>query len=309
MKAAKRTLPPENPPVGLRRFGSSEQQVCNVCVVKALLAQAPRPVPAQEGGEHDTADGDGGDRQGEQVDVGVHSNLGTLRHLLDVREHDDVERCNEDEAADDGHPAEGLHRRVHSLDVGLGVGRAELVDSGNRLHRHGVGDDILNNVADGGEKRAQDEPGLGAHQPCHEGRVGDQAVHDGHAEGDERGAEIDEQVLPAPEEIDEMAKRHLERPRQSGPERQSGEEGRGQPEMLLDEERADDRRKPRHAGRQIDHQGWQEGPAPLPGEIDKCCLQPNLKRLTQWGARRPRSQGFAGGRHRVRPLCIATRTP
>jgi hypothetical protein len=40
-------------------------------------------------------------------------------------------------------------------------------------------------------------------------------LKDGDADRDEGGAEIDEQVLPAPEEIDEMAEWHLERPRLS----------------------------------------------------------------------------------------------
>ena len=289
----------EDPPVGLGGFDLCEQQALDMRVVEALPAQACRPAPTQKDGEDDAPDGDGGDHQRKQIDLAVHGNLGGLRHLLDVREHDDVDGRNEDEATDDGDPTQGLHRRMHRLDVSLGAGGAALVDRGNSLHRHGVGDDVLNDIADGGEKRAQDEPALGAYQPGHEGCVGDQAIHDGDADRDEGGAEIDEQVLPAPEEIDEMAERHLERPWQPDPERQAGEEGSGEPELLLNEERANDCRKPRHAGRQIDHQGWQEGPAPLPRNVDKCRLQPSLERHTQWGAHRFRSQGFAGGGHRV----------
>jgi hypothetical protein len=47
----------------------------------------------------------------------------------------------------------------------------------------------------------------------------------------------------------------------------------------------------------------------LPRDVDKCRLQPSLKRLTPWAARRFRSQGFAGRRHRVSLLCIGASAP
>ena len=55
-------------------------------------------------------------------------------------------------------------------------------------------------------------------------RSADQSDHDEQARRDQRRAETDEQRLPAPDEVDQVADRHLQRPRNAGPEAERGEE-------------------------------------------------------------------------------------
>src|SRR6185295_19377433 len=81
-----------------------------------------------------------------------------------------------------------------------------------------------------------------------------EADHDQEARRDHGGAEPHEHRLPAPDEVDHVADRHLHRPGDAGPERKRGEELRRQVEVVLDEERADDAGQPGYPVRRVDHQ-------------------------------------------------------
>jgi hypothetical protein len=55
------------------------------------------------------------DRQRQQVHVGVDLDLARLGQARGVLEHPDVDQAHQHGAADDGHPAQHLHRGVHLL--------------------------------------------------------------------------------------------------------------------------------------------------------------------------------------------------
>ena len=75
---------------------------------------------------------------------------------------------------------------------------------------------------------------------AHRNGMRDESDHDEEACRDQSCAQIDKPAFPAPDEIDDMPHRHLERPRDSNPEAERGEEVRREAEVLLDKERADD---------------------------------------------------------------------
>ena len=81
----------------------------------------------------------------------------------------------------------------------------------------------------------------------------DDAIHDQHASGDQAGADIDQQRLAAPDQIDQVTERHFQRPRNTRPEGQAGEKGGGKIEVILDEKGTDDRGQARDARGQVNH--------------------------------------------------------
>ena len=178
---------------------------------------------------------------------------------LGAVEQVDVGGGDQREAADDRHAAERLHGGVHHLARRLVVRLAVLVDARHRLDRHRVGHRVLDHVAGRREQRGQHEPALGAHHRAHRLDVADQADHDEQARRDHRRAEPHQQRLPAPDQVDHVADRHLERPRNAGPERERGEERGRETEVVLDEERADDAGEARDPVRRVHHQRRQVG--------------------------------------------------
>ena len=65
-----------------------------------------------------------------------------------MREHADVQKRDDDDAGDQGDPAKRLHGSVHALELAASAKRlALLVQERHRLHRHRIGDDILDDVA------------------------------------------------------------------------------------------------------------------------------------------------------------------
>ncbi len=94
------------------------------------------------------------------------------------------------------------------------------------------------------------------------------------ARRDQPGAEEYEPALPAPDEIDQVAERHLERPRHADPEAERGEEGGGEPEVILDEERADDAGQARDAVGDVHHQRREVGEPQLPPEGEDVEVNP-----------------------------------
>jgi hypothetical protein len=90
------------------------------------------------------------------------------------------------------------------------------------LDGHRVGDDVLQYVADRRQKRRDHIPGLDRHDRPHALRIADQADHNQDASGDQHGTDVDESSLVTPDEIDNMAQRHLRRPGDARPEAESG---------------------------------------------------------------------------------------
>jgi hypothetical protein len=197
-----------------------------------------------------------------------------LGHVFDAAEHGDVERGDRGQAADDGETAEGLHGNVHALDFGIGNWIAMFVDGRHRLDRHRVRDYVLHHVAGGRQQGGDDEPDLGRQDFGHRLGVRDNAVHDQDAGGDQSGADIDQQRFAPPDQVDQVAQRHFQRPGYSRPESQPGEKGGRQVEIFLDEKCTDDRGQALHAGGQVNHQRWQVRPAKLAPEIDKGIVDP-----------------------------------
>ena len=134
--------------------------------------------------------------------------------------------------------------------IGLAVG----IQVRDCLDGHGVGDHVLQHVADRRQKSRDHIPCLDRHDRPHALRITDQADHDQEASGDQRGTDVDESGLVAPDEIDDMAQRHLRRPGDARPEAESGQELGRKTEVLLDEEGTDDAGQPRNAGGGVDHQ-------------------------------------------------------
>jgi len=142
------------------------------------------------------------------------------------------------------------------------------------LDGHGVGDHILENIADGREQGGEDEPGFDRHHRAHAQRLGHQPEHDQQTGGDQAGTEPDQPCLVSPDQIDQMSERHLQRPRDSGPETERCEEGGGEAEVFLDEEGADDAGQPGNSCRHIDHQRRQVGEPHLTAEFDEIVNKP-----------------------------------
>ncbi len=107
--------------------------------------------------------------------------------------------------------------------------------------------------------------------------MGDEAIHDEQAGGDQCCAEVDEQSLPSPDQIHQMAERHFQRPGNARPEGKAGQEGGGEPQVFLDEKGADNAGQARDAGGEIDHQRRQEGPAKLADEVDEGVLDEGIQ--------------------------------
>ncbi len=81
----------------------------------------------------------------------------------------------------------------------------------------------------------------------------DNAVHDQDTECDQAGADVNQQRFAPPDQVDEVAQRHLKRPRNARPEGEAGEKGGRQIEVFLDKKGADDRSQSRHSGGKIYH--------------------------------------------------------
>ena len=158
-----------------------------------VLAQCdePRCAPPQHDATEDNARyRQHRDNQRDQVDLAIDLDLGRLAHILDTLKHGDVEDSDRSQTADNRDAAEGLHGRVHELDIGFGVGIAMFVNGWHRLDRHCVGDDILNHVTGWRQQRGGHEPGLRAHNRCHRLEMHYDAVHDQQAGGDQCGTDI-----------------------------------------------------------------------------------------------------------------------
>jgi len=77
-----------------------------------------------------------------------------------------------------------------------------------------------------------------------------------------------------PDQVHDMPEGHLERPRDHGPEAECRQEFRREPEIVLDEEGADDGCQPLHAGGDIDHQRRQVGELDLAAELQHGPVEP-----------------------------------
>ncbi len=159
----------------------------------------------------------------------------------------------------------------------LGAGRegvTVLVQQRHRLHGHRVGDHVLDHETDRRQQRAQHEPRLHRHEPAHGIRVGEQADHDQQAGRGQARTEIDQPGLVPPDQVDQVPERHLQRPGDARPEPQRGKKLRREPEVVLDEKGADDRRQARHAIGHVDHQGRQIGKPELAPELQDRAVEP-----------------------------------
>jgi hypothetical protein len=156
----------------------------------------------------------------------------------------DVDQRDGNPATDDRHAAERLQRGVHQPSL-LGWQRlAVLVHPWHGFDGHRIGDHVLQDVADRREEGGEHEPGFERHPLAHAQRVGHQAQHDQQAGRDQCRAEPHQSGLVPPDQVNEMAERHLQRPRNTGPEAECREKGRRESEILLDEEGPDDPVRP-----------------------------------------------------------------
>ena len=104
--------------------------------------------------------------------------------------------------------------------------------------------------------------------------MGEQADHDQQAGRGQARTEIDQPGLVPPDQIDQMAERHLQRPGDARPESQGGKKFRREPEVILDEKGPDDGRQARYAIGDIDHQGRQIGEPELASELQDYAIEP-----------------------------------
>ena len=151
-------------------------------------------------------------------------------------------------------------------------------DSRHGFNRHGIRNRVLHHITGWCQQAAHHEPGFHTQQLTHCLGVHDECVHDAEARCDQRGPEIDQECLPAPNQINQVAEWHFQRPRQPSPESERGEKRGRKPEVLLDKKRADDGGQPGNPGREIDHQRRQKRPAQLPKDVNERSLEPLLRR-------------------------------
>ena len=277
----------QDPPVGRGQLGTPVDHLLGGGVVVAVGAQALELAPLEHPAEDDAGDRGHWDQEREFIDPDIGAELLGLVHGLYAVEQEDVEQGHEDTAADDGDPPQGLHGGVHEP---LGLGRegvAVPIDRRDRLHRHGIGHHVLDHIARGRQKHAQDVPGRHRHQGAHGLGPGEQAQHDQQARGDQRGPQIDQGGLVAPDQVHQVADGHLQRPGDHGPEAQGRQELRREAEVVLDEEGPDDGRQARDPRRQIDHQRGQIGQAQLPPQLQDVAVEPVVGSVSAWGGRIP----------------------
>ncbi len=274
VKTTKARLPPRIHQLGAGGSSGRASISCASVRVHSLRHQ-PAHVPAPHvSSQRDPGDRDERNHEGHQVDLPVDRGLLRHRQLFHVREEIEVDARDEHEPADQGDAPQRLHRGVHELALVLGHGRAVGRHARHGLHGHRIGDHVLDDVADRGEQHRQHVPRLGRHHRRHRRAIGQEPHHDQHARGDQPCAEEHEPALPAPDEVHEMAERHLERPGDAGPESQRREEGGGEAEVVLDEEGADDAGQARDAVGHVDHQRREIGEAQLAAESEDVDVQP-----------------------------------
>ena len=164
---------------------------------------------------------------------------------------------------------------MHAFQRGLRNGSAVAVIGLDRLDRHRVGHHILKHEPDGRDQRGEDVPDIGRQHAHHQLFIAGESHHNHQAGGHEHRADIDEERLPVPEEIDQVTERHFQRPGETGPEPQTREKRGGKPEFLLYKKTLDDPGKPGNTGRQIDHERRQVTPAHLPHDAQKIIYKPS----------------------------------
>jgi len=98
------------------------------------------------------------------------------------------------------------------------------------------------------------------------------------------GTQVDQPGLVPPDQIDQVAERHLQRPRDTRPESQGGKKFRRESEVVLDEKGADDGGQARHAIGDVDHQGWQVGEAELASKFEDRTVKPAVGASQHGGA-------------------------
>ena len=248
--------------------------------VRRCITQRQQRLPVlalEMGREHDPGAGRQRYQQGHEVQMPVDGDLVCLGHGFDAVEHQHVDQRHDQRAGDDGHPTEGLHGRVHQPLLILAQRLAKFINAWHRLHGHGVGHHVLDDIADRSEQYAEHIPAPGRQDGFHRGTIVEQAQHDQQAGGYQPGAEDDQTGLVAPDEIDQMTHGQFERPGQHCPEGQSGQEFGRKPQVILDEEGADNRCQPGDASGQVHHQRRQVAQADFPAQFDEVAVDPALK--------------------------------
>ena len=267
----------QDPPVRRRALGLAADHGPGLRARVALAAQARQVAQLQPAAQGHAEYRDQGNQQGELEDIDVDLRLVCLGHGLDAAELVDVEQRHRDAAADNGDPPQRLHGGVHQAQARRVDGLAGVVDARYRFHGHGVDDYVLHHVADRGEQGAGDVPRRQRHDLGHARRLAEQADHDQQAERDQPGAEEHQPGLESPDEIHQVAERHLERPGDVGPEQQGGEEFRRQAQVVLDEEGADNAGQTGNAVGGIDHQRGQERQPQFAPEFQYIAIEPPVE--------------------------------
>ncbi len=157
------------------------------------------------------------------------------------------------------------------------MGSAGGIDARHGLYGHGIGDHVLHHIADRGEQGAGDVPGRQRHDFSHARRFAEQADHDQQAQRDQAGAEEHQPGLETPDQVYQVAERHLQRPGDVGPEQQGGEELRRQAQIVLDEKGADDAGQPGNAVGGIHHQRGQERQPQFTPEFQYIAIKPPVQ--------------------------------
>jgi hypothetical protein len=151
---------------------------------------------------------------------------------------------------------------------------AGTVDARHGLDGHGVGDHVLDDVADRCQQGAEHIPGTERHDGTHGLGVTEQTDHDSQARGDEPGADKHQYRLEPPDQINQVPDRHLQRPGNVDPESQCGQERGGQAEVVLNEKGTDDTGESRYAVGEIHHQWRQVGQPKLPPQFQDDAIKP-----------------------------------
>ncbi len=264
----------EDPPVGRGGCGPAAEQRVDFSGAAALRAQSLRGALSQPQRTQHARHRNGRDGERHQVNTAIDFDFPGFRQRLRAAEHVEIDQRHQHAAADDGDAAQRLHGGVHQLALRGIYGIALRIDAWHRFNGHCIGDHVLQHIADGGEQHAGHIPRARRKHRAHRVAVGEQADHDQQTRRDHAGAEEYQHAFPAPDQIDQMAQRHFQRPRHARPETQRGKECRRQPEIILDEKGADDAGQSGNAGRHVHHQRRQVRPAHLAAEFENVEVDP-----------------------------------